>query len=300
MRDFFENPGEASALDINIQLCKLADGNFIRARRLGRSVCSRSIISLEIGSMVSPVVFVGGTHGMEWASALIALKLACETAKSIKTGNPVHGIGVQKALSERGAVFVPLLNPDGYEIRRTGRGAALKKTNLLSRFEDAEIMTWQSNANGVDINHNFNAGFYKARRQVRAIGIKGPAPTRYGGPMPFSEPESRAIKKMCAYLQPRSLYSLHSQGEEIYWRYGKSIPERGEYIAKLLAGLTGYELCEPDVIASHAGLKDWFIKKYGLPGFTIELGLGKNPLPYEDFDGIWQKTERALFAAMII
>ena len=123
MNNFFEKPGDVSALGINIQLCKLADGDFIRARRIGRSVCSRSINSLEIGSINCPAVIVGGTHGMEWASALIALKLAVETANSVKNKTAVHGIDLRKALSERGVVFVPLLNPDGYDIRREGPGA---------------------------------------------------------------------------------------------------------------------------------------------------------------------------------
>ena len=300
MSDIFDNPAGASSSDISAALSSLADGNFIRAVSIGRSVCGRSITALELGSMIHPTVIVGGTHGMEWATVLAALRLAQKTAQSIKDNTPMHGISLREALAERGAVILPLLNPDGYEIRREGRSAAPRRARLLSRFIDALLAHWQSNANGIDLNHNFNAGFYTAKKNVADIGIIKPGPTRYGGLLPFSQPETRAIRNVCQKCRPRTLYALHSQGEEIYWRYGKNIPAGSEYMANLLAQLSGYRLCEPDDIASHAGLKDWFIKRYNRPGYTLELGLGQNPLPYSDFDSIWDKVARALFVALIL
>lgn len=300
MSKFWDDPAAATSRALNKEMCMLSNAGFVRTRRIGMSVCKRNILAIEIGTMHNPVVFIGGTHGMEWVSILATFRLACEIASAVDRGKPVHGIDMREALSLRGAVFIPLLNPDGYEIQRDGRGAALKKTKLLSQFEDTILKTWQSNANGIDLNHNFNAGFYKAYSQVYDTGIKQPGPTRYGGLLPFSQPETRAIRKLCAQCRPRALYALHSQGEEIYWRYGKQQPAGSEYIATLLSNLTGYALCEPEELAAHAGLKDWFIQRYKRPGFTIELGLGQNPLPYEDFDAIWQRVERALFVAALI
>ena len=300
MSDIFINPAASSSSDINAALCLLGDGDFIRTRRIGRSVCGRSITALELGAMEHPAVIVGGTHGMEWATALAALKLAQKAAESIKGNVAMHGIALRDALAQRGAVIIPLLNPDGYEIRRTGRGAAPRRTKLLSCFSDAELACWQGNANGIDLNHNFGAGFYIARKQVSDIGITKPGPMRYGGLFPFSQPESLAIRAVCERCRPRTLYALHSQGEEIYWRYGKNIPAGSEYIANLLAQLLDYKLCEPESIASHAGLKDWFIKRYNRPGYTLELGLGQNPLPYSDFGDIWSRAERALFVSLIL
>ncbi len=300
MDSLYDNPGAISAADVNNALCALSDDTFTRISRIGTSVCGRSLLALELGAMRSPVLFVGGTHGMEWASVLVTLRLAEIVAHAAAQKRELHGIDVYTALQQRGVIFVPLLNPDGYELRRSGRGAVLKRAHFLSQFEDYDLQFWQSNANGVDINHNFNAGFCKARKIVREADITGPAPTRYGGPFPFSEPETRAVRTLCRRFLPRSLFALHSQGEEMYWRYGDKKPEGSEYIANLLASLTGYALCEPDAIASHAGMKDWFIKKYNRPGFTIELGLGKNPLPYADFAAIWERVERALLVAMIL
>ena len=56
---------------------------------------------------------------------------------------------------------------------------------------------WQANARGVDINHNFNAGWAALQLQERAAGIGGPSPRQWGGPAPESEPETRAMTELC-------------------------------------------------------------------------------------------------------
>jgi len=45
---------------------------------------------------------------------------------------------------------------------------------------------------------------------------------------------------------------------------------------------------------SFDGCKDWFISKFNRPGFTIECGKGKNPLPLSDFVGIYNDIAEAL------
>ncbi|MEG0833539.1 MAG: M14 family zinc carboxypeptidase [Oscillospiraceae bacterium] len=300
MNFLYENAGCVGEPEIAKRLFELAKMSFTKLRVLGKSVCGRPIYALEIGNMNNPSMIVGGTHGMEWASVLTALRL-CDTAvEAVHDGELLCGIDMRVALLRRGTVVIPLLNPDGFELRRRGRAAACKTHRLLSRFEDADFGYWQANARGVDINHNFPAGFYLAKRQVAKLGIISASPTRYGGSFPLSEPESRAVVHAVGLYRPRSLYALHSQGEEIYWKYGSVIPDGSEYIASVLTALSGYRLCEPAALASHAGLKDWFIKRHCRPGFTIELGAGKNPLPYSDFEAIWNRVEKALTVAAIV
>ncbi|NLC78489.1 MAG: gamma-D-glutamyl-meso-diaminopimelate peptidase [Ruminococcaceae bacterium] len=302
MTDIFKSPRLASEVEINERIFAIQRSfPFVKIRRAGRSVCERPIYALTIGAMNAPAMFVGGTHGMEWASALTVLRL-CEDMAALyaRRGAYVYGITVSDALLHRGVVFLPLLNPDGYELRRRGRAACAARARARSRFPNSDFPYWQSNARGVDLNRNFGAAFWEARRAAAKYGVVRPSPTRFGGPFPFSEPETRAVKKLIATCRPRSLFSLHSQGEEIYWRYGATPPEGSEYIAKTLAALTGYKLCEPETVALGAGLKDWFIKRYDRPGFTIELGRGTNPLPYSDFDAIYERVQKALLVAAVM
>lgn len=39
--------------------------------------------------------------------------------------------------------------------------------------------------------------------------------------------------------------------------------------------------------SSFAGYKDWFLQEYRRPGYTIEAGIGNNPLPISQFNEIY-------------
>ena len=51
--------------------------------------------------------------------------------------------------------------------------------------------------------------------------------------------------------------------------------------------------------SSFAGYKDWFISYYNRPGFTIEVGLGINPIPISQFDGIYRENLGILVLGML-
>ena len=52
--------------------------------------------------------------------------------------------------------------------------------------------------------------------------------------------------------------------------------------------------------SSFAGYKDWFIQTFNRPGYTIEAGLGVNPLPISDFNQIYRDNERLLVLAALL
>ena len=67
----------------------------------------------------------------------------------------------------------------------------------------------------------------------------------------------------------------------------------------LYARLSGYELAETPYASSFAGYKDWFIQQYRRPGYTIEVGLGQNPLPLDQFDKIYRDNLGILVTAAL-
>jgi len=159
-----------------------------------------------------------------------------------------------------------------------------------------DFSQWQANARGVDLNHNYNAGFDILKELEAEAGITEPCPTRYGGEYPESEPE---VSSLASFIRAEGdisvLAALHTQGEVIYWRYKDIIPPKTKMLANLIAKATGYKLEYPDEeIASYGGCKDWFISTFNRPGFTIECGRGKNPLPISDFVGIYNYIANAL------
>lgn len=163
-----------------------------------------------------------------------------------------------------------------------------------------ELARWQANARGVDINHNFNAGWHVLRELEKAAGITGPAPTRYGGECPESEPETRAICRLCREYNIMRGYSFHSQGEEIYYKYGANTPPLSHLMACLLAQSSGYRVALPRGLAGHGGFKDWFIDELHRPAFTLEIGKGANPLPISELIPVYNKLREALALGVIM
>lgn len=50
--------------------------------------------------------------------------------------------------------------------------------------------------------------------------------------------------------------------------------------------------------SAYAGYKDWFIKEFNKPGYTIEAGKGINPLSMNQFDKIYSDNVQILIGGM--
>ena len=61
------------------------------------------------------------------------------------------------------------------------------------------------------------------------------------------------------------------------------LTDKEHHLYKLFFGLFVYFPFN----SSFAGYKDWFIQDYNSPGYTIEAGIGQNPLPISKFDEIY-------------
>lgn len=279
-------------------ICELVNNfNFIEKQTLSKSLLDREIPVLYIGKKEKSILLTGAYHGMEWLTSLVLLKFIHDLSEKINQGNKLY----TNLLKKRGLTIVPCVNPDGVEISLKGEEAFEKPGNfsadeykmLFQKTENSKL--WQSNARGVDINHNFNAGWEDLHRREKKMGIIGPGKTRYGGICPESEPETLAITKLCRESDFEYAFAFHSQGEEIYWDYGKKTPVESLKIANILAQLSGYKVSSPEGLAVGGGFKDWFISEFSRPGFTIEIGKGKNPLPLSDFNSIYAKIEKMLY-----
>lgn len=269
--------------------------SFVTRETVGKSLCIREIQCLKIGSDNDPVLFSAAFHGMEWLTSLLVLTFTKRISESIYNNTLLYDIDIKSALNHRGLMVVPCVNPDGVEISLNGTQTAMACAPLVNEIlRGGSSARWQANARGVDINHNFNANWEALHKLEEESGITGPAPTRYGGPYPDSEPETQTMVNLCEKIRFRQVFAFHSQGEEIYWYFGENTPPSAEVIGKNMAQLSGYKLAQPEGLAIGGGFKDWFIEKFSRPGFTIEIGKGKNPLPLADIGPIYEKLEKML------
>ncbi len=267
---------------------------FMRQAAIGKSVMGREITALQLGGDQEYVLYAGAFHGMERLSCTVLLQFAIELCEMRRLGKDME------LPSGRGVLLVPLVNPDGYEIALRGAPGCGCSAARICRLCAGDYSRWNANARGVDINHNFDAGWRQLQKLEQAAGIYGPNPTRYGGPKPESEPETAALVSLCRTQPIRHVLAMHSQGEVIYWSYGKNTPARSRSMAEALAKASGYALEEPEEIASMGGFKDWFIEEFGRPGFTIEIGKGENPLHPAGLPDIYEKIRRMLILAALL
>ncbi len=268
---------------------------FTECATIGKSLCGREIRCFKIGSSNNPVLFAAAFHGMEWLTSLLVLIFAEQMSEAYHNNGDINSVKIKETLNQRGLMIVPCVNPDGVEISINGAQTAGPYETLINEIMNNKPATsWQANARGVDINHNFNANWYALHSLEEKNGITGPAPTRYGGPFPESEPETKALVNLCKKINFRHVIAFHSQGEEIYWEYGKNTPETSKTMGQQMAALSGYTLSEPEGLAVGGGFKDWFIEKFAKPGFTVEIGKGKNPLPLSDINKIYPKLKNML------
>lgn len=274
--------------------------NSIKKKILTKSLCNRDIYYFEIGSKQNRTIYVGAFHGMEWITSIILFEFLYELKNCINSGSFIAGINVKRFLKDKGLVIIPCINPDGVEIQINGASSSLKYKKLVDEISNGDTSNWQANARGVDLNHNFNADWQNLRELEIANGITGPSKTRFGGANPESEPESFALAEFCRKNQFIRAIAFHSQGEEIYWDFGNSTPKEARTIGKLLARSSGYKLATPEKLATGGGFKDWFIEEFNKPAFTVEVGLGKNPLPLSQTYEIYNKIKELLVLGFIL
>lgn len=267
---------------------------FLRPRVEGRTALGRGIFSLSLGNEQNSVLITGGFHGSEWLTCLELYLFTEQLCRHLSEGKLFCGVDTEKAFSQLGVTLIPCVNPDGTEIAVHGTEGAKGLKSFVASIECEDYCKWNANALGVDINHNFNAGWDKLRRMEAEEEIDGPSPTRYGGKFAESEAETRTLTRLCRLRRFRSVMALHSQGEELFWQYGDRTPKASLMMAKILSDSCGYRLVDNQGLYSHGGFKDWFIEEFALPGFTMEIGKGENPLPKEKLYEIYERIEEAL------
>lgn len=274
--------------------------DFVRPMEMGHSVLGRKILGASLGETSDAVLYVAGVHGSEWITTLVLLKFFENLCAAFAEEAELSGVDVRRALRGKGVAVIPCLNVDGVEIALHGTKAALVNQPLIEKLSRGDTAHWQANGRGVDLNHNFNAGWEILHKMEQEQKIYGPASRQYGGPRPESEPETAALTALCHRIPFRHTLALHSQGQEIYWEYGERTPQKSRLMAGVMAASSGYIAAQPEGLASHGGFKDWFIEEFGRPGFTVELGLGENPLPASDLEPIYAKVEEMLLLTALM
>lgn len=261
------------------------DRNYCEVAGAGSSVQGRELWYVKIGKGSKKVFLNGAHHALEWITASLLMGWCEDFIGAIKDDGEIGGKRARDIYEKCTYYIMPMVNPDGVELVINGLSPENDRyVSVSEMIGDGDVQTmWQANINGVDLNHNYDALFYEYARIARESGYGSPGPRRYPGPFPFSEPETRSVRELVLKEEFPFAVAFHSQGEVIYWSFNGF----GFYReARGLADASGYELDTASGISSYSGFKDWYLDKFNLPAFTVEVGKGVNPLPFDEFEDI--------------
>lgn len=284
--------------DVEMQLEGLRSKySFLEIESIGQSVLGRNLSAIRLGTGGRYIHFHGSVHANEWITSILLMKFMEDAARAYCSNEDIAGMSASKLFSEFSLWIVPMVNPDGVELVQHGAGTNRRDARMARAIElnggSEQFSGWKANVNGVDLNDQFPAHWEK-EQQRRAVDR--PGPRDYTGHAPLTEPEAIALADFTIEQDFECVVSLHTQGEEIYWNYRDMEPELSEVIAERMAAVSGYKAVK--LFESDAGFKDWFIEKFRRPGFTVEAGLGVNPLPLGQFDEIYRKVRLILIETL--
>lgn len=218
---------------------------------LGTTVQGRKITAYHFGSGDKEVLFVGGAHGgYEWNTTLVSYELM-DYLKANPSAIPA-GLKVS---------VIPVLNPDGL-FKVVGKEGRFAVADVPS--DSSKTVVGRYNANGVDLNRNFDCD-WQATGVWRDTSVSG-------GTAAFSEPESKAFQ---SYVKEHNLASVivwfSSAGGVFSSSCHNDVSAETSVLTNLYANASGYPAFKDfDFYAITGDMVNWLAKN-NIPAISVLL-----------------------------
>lgn len=275
---------------------------FLETGSIGTTVMGREIPYIRIGTGGREVFYNASFHANEWITTPVLLKFVEDYAKAYAGKGLLFETDAVRLFEEFSLYIVPMVNPDGVDLVNgflTDETVLNQTRQIAERYPEIPYPSgWKANIDGIDLNLQFPAGWEIARRTKYGQGYTQPAPRDYVGEAPLIAPESIAVYDFTRQHDFELILAYHTQGEVIYWKYADYEPAFSYEIATYFGRVSGYAVETTPVSSGYAGYKDWFIQEYNRPGYTIEAGIGENPLPLSQFYKIYYDNRFILLGGM--
>ena len=288
-------------LQVELKALAAANPDLVRTFALPlRSTEGREIMGVEIAERVSAppdgrpsLAMLGTLHAREWPSDEVAMEWARELVQGYRRGDPRLTAIVR---AER-TFIVPVVNVDGFDTTmeaaglhpdgsreravrssaRTGAGALKRKSCTVPAGDPAARLPCLARAagpdRGVDINRNFGPLWGGPGSASR------PARLDYGGPAPFSEPETEAVRRWLREREPTVVLALHTYSRLVIrppGRPGLLDPGEGAPLRRLgdaMAAAAGYRSIRAFALYPVSGAVDDYARvALGSLALTVEIG----------------------------
>ena len=277
----------------------------VTVRSIGKTIDERQIYDVVVGNRDAEkqLVIQGGCHAREYMTSMLVMNQAEDLLQNYWTGS-YNGKSYQKMLEEYQIHFIPMTNPDGITLSQEGLiglnnfGTKLRIMRMYTKDRqsgrtnldlDTYLEKWKANANGVDLNRNFDSDWETNLENAE------PCSEKYRGPSPASEYEIQALTGLIDSLpNVQAVISYHSEGSLVYWAYGQTGNFRTSCrnMAEGIRNITGYYLLNGDDFGP--GCSNWVAAQRHIRAATIEIGSGSSPLPLDQYPGIWAKNKNVI------
>ncbi|MDG5787644.1 M14 family metallopeptidase [Evansella sp. AB-P1] len=253
---------------------------------IGHSVLGKEIYSIKIGTGNKKIFYSGGWHANEWMTSKFLTEWIDYAMSKTENKEDFFGENLSELFKEVSLYVVPMVNPDGIALVQQGNYPAHPYYHFIDKTNKGcpTFDHWSANIRGVDLNHQWPAGWKKEADE----SPREPWPRHYSGIAPLTEPEAKAIYKLSVENDFSYVLAFHSQGQLIYWGYRDMEPKVSKEMVERLSLKSSYVPVK--TADSDGGYKDWFIQETKKPGFTIEMGVGTNPLPFRSYGEIWSNN----------
>ena len=278
---------------------------FVYTRELTKTAGGRSICAVQLGLGDTKVLLTGGHHANEYITSMLCWELIEGYMEAVERGGSFGGKNAAALFENAMLYVVPMVNPDGIDLV-TGAITPDEPEYRAARAIAADYPElpfpsgWKANLRGVDLNLNHPAGWEQTRQIKASRGYGAPAPRDYPGERPLDQPETSALAAYTCCIRPELVLAYHTQGSVIYHTYDGVCLPCADALARELAAASGYALEPVPPESANAGFKDWFLERFRRPGFTVEAGLGENPLPLSQLDEMYARNAPLLAAALAL
>ena len=266
---------------------------FCEITTIGKTQLGKNIYCMGIGMGDMHLMYNASHHANEWITTPLVLKFFEDYAIAVSGAERIYKYDALALYFKTHLEIIPMVDADGVDLVNgvVTEDALEGAQYIAAAFPNIPFPAgWKANIGGVDLNLNYPAQWERAKQIKFAQGFDKPAPRDYVGPRPLSEPESLTMEQHTRKNNYLLTISYHTQGRVIYWKFDDYLPPRSREIGEAFAAASGYTLEITPAASGAAGYKDWFIQEYNRPGYTVEVGLGQNPLPLSQFDEIYKNN----------
>ena len=311
-----ESPQEITASDINSAIDSLLTKypEYIKVETIGYSVNNIPIKVLQISNEINDdgntlrynpnkknSLFLAGLHAKEVITPVVFLEVVDKNLEQLKNGDRK----MIKTFNENTIHFIPLMNPDGFDLAKYGSIHDIFGRNFNEYLK--------ANTNGVDLNNNFPDKFYDLKKlQWTSVEAEAYLPSIFISFKPSVayywgeaiQPETKSVIDYIKRYYFEYYIDLHSQGDYMYWDFwnlSDEFREENLNFAKKIQNLSvsktftePYRLGEKSIEKAPHGFgysTEYFASLYDNPAITLEVAQLRN-LPYAKPEHYYETIDR--------